>query len=237
LTGWQIEMSSLAILLSKTDLFGGLTRDELEACASLFHEVKYTKGQALFVRGEAATCLYLVAEGRVRLAIVTEEGRELSFRHTVAGEIFGEIGTLDGGARTADATALTAVTAYRLERADLRQLWTNRPSVAERLITFLCQRLRQTSDQLESIALHPMHVRLARFLLIAVGDRKPVPGKRLPVELGMSQNEIALLLGASRPKINEALGALEKTGAIGRTIDRIFCDPAKLAEIARPTHA
>ena len=47
----------------------------------------------------------------------------------------------------------------------------------------------------------------------------------------MSQSELALLLGASRPKINEALGKLEEIGAINRTLDRIFCDPVKLADI------
>ena len=70
------------------------------------------------MRGEKATSLYLVAQGRVRLAITTEDGGELSFRHTVVGEIFGEVGILDGGVRTADATALTPVTAYRLEQND-----------------------------------------------------------------------------------------------------------------------
>ena len=43
----------------------------------------------------------------------------------------------------------------------------------------------------------------------------------------------AMLLGASRPKINMALGVLESAGAIGRTSDRLFCDPAKLATIAQ----
>src|SRR6185312_1768852 len=226
-------MSPLVELLAKTDLFGGLASNELATCASLFREARFTNGQSLFVRGEQANCLYVVSDGRVRIAIVTDDGRELSFRHTVVGEIFGEIGVLDGGVRTADATALTAVSAYRLDQGDFRRLWSARPLVAERLIAFLCRRLRETSYQLESIALHPLHVRLARFLLIAVGDRKAPPGKRLPIELGISQTEIALLLGASRPKINEALGALEERGAVGRTIDRIFCDPAKLLEVAR----
>ena len=81
--------------------------DELAACAEKFREVKFVKGQSLFVRGEKASSLYLVAQGRVRLAITTEDGGELSFRHTVVGEIFGEVGILDGGVRTADATALT----------------------------------------------------------------------------------------------------------------------------------
>jgi len=230
-------MSSLVELLAKTELFGGLAPNELAACASQFREAKFAKGQSLFVRGEKANSLYLVARGRVRIAIVTDDGRELSFRHTADGEIFGEVGVLDGGVRTADATALTAVSAFRLEQGDFHRLWSSRPLVTERLIAFLCRRLRETSYQLESIALHPLHVRLARFLLVAIGNRTPPPGKRIPVELGISQNEIALLLGASRSKINEALGTLEKSNAIGRTIDRIFCDPAKLLDIARPTDA
>ena len=230
-------MSTLTELLAKTELFGGLASDELAACAELFREVKFTKGQSLFVRGDKANSLYLVAQGRVRIAIVTDDGSELSFRHTAVGEIFGEVGVLDGGVRTADATALTKVSAYRLERADFHRLWSTRPLVIERLIAFLCRRLRETSYQLESIALHPLHVRLARFFLVAIGNRTPSPGKRIPVELDMSQSEIALLLGASRPKINEALGTLEKSEAIGRTIDRIFCDPAKLSEIAHQANA
>src|ERR1700759_189107 len=222
---------NLSSLLARTDLFKGLSADELAACIPSFRETRFKKGQALFVRGESATGLYLVADGRVRLAIATEDGRELSWRHATAGELLGEIAALDGGTRSADATALTAVTAYRLDQADFRKLWRERPALSGRLVAFLCGRLRDTSGQLESIALHPLHVRLARFFLVALGNRKPEAGKRLPLELGMSQSELALLLGASRPKINEALGKLEETGAINRTIDRIFCDPAKLADI------
>ena len=230
-------MGSLVELLAKTELFGGLAAGELAACADQFRAVKFSKNQSLFTRGERASSLYLVAHGRVRIAIVTDDGRELSFRHTAEGEIFGEIALLDGGARTADATALTEVSAYRLDQSDFHRLWSTRPLVTERLIAFLCRRLRETSYQLESIALHPIHVRLARFLLVAIGKRTPPPGKRIPVELGMSQSEIALLLGASRPKVNEALGTLEQFDAIGRTIDRIFCDPVKLLEIANSSDA
>ena len=228
---------ALSSLLLRTELFGDLSADDLNACAASFREAQFAKGQALFVRDEPGASLYVVEEGRIRLAIVTEEGRELSFRHAVAGDLFGEIAALDGGPRTADATALTAVKVYVLDRNSFHSLCATRTAISEKLIIMLCRRLRETSSQLESIALYPMHVRLARFFLIAIGDRKPPPNKRLPLELGISQGELALLLGASRPKVNEALGTLESAGAIGRTLDRIFCDPVKLAEIARQTDA
>src|SRR5262249_61591874 len=101
------------------------------------------------------------------------------------------------------------------------------------IMSFRCWRVRNASDRLETIALYPMEVRLARFLLTAIGQRQAPPGRRLPLELGFSQSELALLLGASRPKINVALGILEKAGAVGRTSDRLCWDPEKLAAIAQ----
>jgi CRP/FNR family transcriptional regulator, cyclic AMP receptor protein len=224
---------ALIPLLAQTDLFGGLAADELEACAAAFREARFERGELIFGRGDPGTYIYVVAEGRVRLAVATEEGRELSFRHAVAGELFGEIAALDGSARTADATALTEVRAFRLDRSALRELCASRPGISAGVIACLCRRLRDTTSQLESIALHPMEVRLARFFLLALGNRQATPGKRVPLDLGFSQGELAQLLGASRPKVNAALGVLESAGAIARTPDRFFCDPAKLGQVAR----
>ena len=212
----------LVTLLARTDLFGGLATDELSTCAEAFRKAHFDKGEMLFARGDPGTHLYIVEEGRVRLAITTEDGRELSFRHAAAGDLFGEIAVLDGSPRTAEATALTPVTVYALEQKTFAKLRFARPGISDGVIAFLCYRLRETSSQLEAIALHPLEVRVARFLLLALGGRKSVPGKRVPLELGFSQGELAQLLGASRPKVNTALGALESAGAIYRTLDRIF---------------
>ena len=166
------ENTSLVALLARTDLFGSFSADELAACAAAFRLTRFNKGALLFARGDAGTHLYVVVEGRVRLAVTSEEGRELSFRHAVAGDLFGEIAALDGSPRTADATALTEVTAYALERKAFGDLWSARPGISAGVIAFLCHRLRETSGQLEAIALYPLEVRLARFLLLALGDRE-----------------------------------------------------------------
>jgi CRP/FNR family cyclic AMP-dependent transcriptional regulator len=220
-------------LLLRTGLFGGLKPDALAACAALFRETRFAKGEMIFARGDPGTHLYLVAQGRVRLAIATDEGRELTFRHASEGDLLGEIAVLDGKPRTAEASALTPVVAHSLERGAFRELCAARAEIFEGVVAFLCQRLRDTSNQLESIALYPLEVRLARFLLFALGTREAAPGKRVPLELGFSQGELAQLLGASRPKVNAALAALENLGAVGRTLDRLFCDPTKLADIAQ----
>jgi CRP/FNR family transcriptional regulator, cyclic AMP receptor protein len=220
-------------LLAGTELFRSLAADDLAVCAGRFREARFAKNEMLFGRGDPGNHLHVVAEGQVRLAIATDEGRELSFQIAVPGDLFGEIAVLDSRPRSAEATAITPVTTYALERSAFRELWSAHPSISNAIITFLCWRLRDASDRLEAIALYPMEVRLARFLLVALGDRRAAPGRRVPLELGFTQSELALLLGASRPKINAALGTLENAGAIGRTSDRLFCDPAKLAQIAQ----
>jgi CRP/FNR family cyclic AMP-dependent transcriptional regulator len=225
--------NDVARLVAQCELFKDLTAADQEICAGKFREMRFNKGQIIFGRGDTGTHLYLVAEGQVRLAIGTVDGRELSFQIAAAGDLIGEIAVLDGGPRSAEATALTPVVTYALERSAFRELWSAHPTISNTIITFLCWRLRDASDRLEGVALYPMEVRLARFLLVALGEREAPPGRRLPLELGFSQSELAMLLGASRPKINAALGVLEESGAIGRTSDRLFCDRAKLALIAQ----
>jgi len=220
-------------LLAQTSLFGALGAEDLEACAAAFREALFRKGEMVFARGEPGLRLFLVVDGRVRLAVVSPEGRELAFRHAAAGDLFGEIAALDGSPRTADAVALTDVIAYALDRHVLRELWSTHPGISTGIIAFLCGRVRETSSQLEGIALYPLEVRLARFLLFALRGRTAPAGRRIPLDLGFSQSELAQLLGASRPKVNTALGALESVGALVRTLDRLFCDPLKLAQVAR----
>jgi CRP/FNR family transcriptional regulator, cyclic AMP receptor protein len=220
-------------LLSRTILFGGLEADDLTACALSFREKRFAKGQTLFLRGDPGTHVYLVETGLVRLAISNANGRRLSFQIAMEGDLFGEIAALDDMPRTADATALTEVAAYCLERHLFREIWSTRPALAARVVLFLCRRLRQMTNQIESVALQPVDVRLARFILSLLGDDHAPPGKRLPVEFGFSQGELSQLLGATRPKVNAAIASLERAGAVRRTPDRLFCDPVALARIAQ----
>ncbi|MET3889430.1 CRP/FNR family cyclic AMP-dependent transcriptional regulator [Bosea sp. OAE506] len=227
-----MEPSAIAAMLGEAGFFTGLPPQALLDCAGEFREQRFDAGQMLFARGEAGDRLLLVAEGRVRLSVTTEEGRELSMRHAARGELLGEIAVLDGGTRSADAVAITPVLALSLRRAALDQLMVRHPALSAGIVAFLCRRLRQTTDQLEGIALYSIEVRLARFLLVGLAGRRAAPGKRVPLDMAFSQGELAQLLGASRPKVNAALGSLEQAGAIRRTADRLFCDPDLLAKCA-----
>jgi len=76
-------------------------------------------------------------------------------------------------------------------------------------------------------------VRLARLMLSALRLQAPgASGKNVSLDLGMSQGELALLIGASRPKVNIALTMLEDMGAITRAGNKLSCDTEVLQNVA-----
>lgn len=221
-------------LIRGTTLFAGLDDASCAAIAQEMREVNFSNSQVIFARGDEGKDVYLVADGRVRLSVLTAEGRELSFAHAERGSLFGEIAMLDGGLRTADATAASKVTAYSLSRGAFQRVMAAHPTIAEAMMQFLCRRLREADQQLEAIALCPIEQRLARFFLAAVrakaGDEPEEDEVEIPFT--MSQSELALLIGASRPKVNTALSLLESNGAIKRSGQSILCSVFELEDIA-----
>jgi CRP/FNR family cyclic AMP-dependent transcriptional regulator len=229
-----LDTAKVVAILGDTALFGPLAEAERLAAARQMLKVEFEPHQTIFTRGDAGSHVYLVAEGWVRLSVFAADGRLLSFKHAGAGDVFGEIAALDGGPRSADAVALTRVAVMTLTAERLNQLVETNPRLARAAIAYVCQRLRDTSAQAETIALHSVETRLARYLLARV--RLPAAaddcGSPTRLDLNISQSELASLIGASRQKTNAALGLLQDVGAISRRGRALACNVAKLAELA-----
>jgi CRP-like cAMP-binding protein len=219
-------------LLGDTDLFGGLDVADRTAVAMQMRTNTYAQRAQIFSRDDPGKDVHLVLDGHVRLSIDSADGRVLSFKRAGRGEIFGEIAALDGGVRTAGATALTPVKTLSLTRARLMRLVETRPVVARSAIDLLCEKLRKTSEQVEDIALHTISVRVARFLLLRLGPAPQCDQQRVEIELGMSQADLAELIGASRQKVSEAISALKRQGALGQRKGRYACNVGELQRIA-----
>lgn len=228
----MVSKSEALELLSKAPMFGTLNEAARQAVHAEMREARFHAGQAIFSRGDAGTEMHVVIEGRVRLSVLTADGRELSFAHTEPPSIFGELAVFDGRTRSADATAVSKVRTLTLSKAAFMRLLAHQPKVAEAAIRFLAGRLRDADAQLEAIALHPIEARLARFFLASARQWEPkAKNSHVTFSLPMSQSELALLVGASRPKVNAALALLEAEGAITRKGSAIVCDLEALSGI------
>lgn len=217
-------------------LFEGASPEAIAAIAQLSRPVRFSAGQILFDRGDAGDQVFALRSGRIKLALLTAQGRELVLRHAEAGDFLGELAFLDGTPRSAMAMAVTAGEGVVLDRRALDQIDQSfRDSLLSAALRYVCQRLRETTDQLESIALYGLSGRLARFFLLTLrqlhGDDLP-PSPRL--RLSLTQGELAAVLGASRPKVNRALQELEDAGAILRQEGgTLTCQPEVLLALAQ----
>jgi CRP-like cAMP-binding protein len=229
----MLDRDTLVALMAKTPLFGDITEEERRDVARQMREASFSNGEVIFCRGDPCRDVYMIVDGKVRLSVMTIEGRELAFNLAGPGSVFGEIAALDGQTRTAFATAVSPVKAATLSYTDLNKLITAMPQLASAIIRLLCARVREADQQLEGVALHRIETRLARFLIGLMRQKDPeLKARKASIDIGMSQSELALLLGATRPKVNAALAALEDTGAIQRSGSNIQCDAEELKRIA-----
>lgn len=212
-------------LLQGLSLFRGVEREVIAEVAKVGVGQVWQPGKVLFQRGDPSTFLIAMESGHIRISLQTTSGRELVLQHVRGKAVVGEIGLLDGSTRTADATVVAPTVGLTFGATQYAELMARHPSLAQAAIRHLCTLLRYTTDHIEAIALYSLEARLARFLL-AQSDGGPT------FTLSLNQSEIADLIGASRPKVNQALAALETAGAIRRAGADVTCDRAALRPLA-----
>lgn len=216
-------------------MFEALNAEALDAIAAAARPQRWPAGALLFQRDDASDWMVALESGRVRIALSTGGGRELVLRHAEAGEMLGEMALFDGQPRSASATAAGAVSGQVLARRAFEAVMARHPEVAQAALAHLAGMLRATTLQLESIALYSLRGRVARFLLITL---EQLHGQDVPegaaLALGLSQGELAAVLGASRPKVNKVLQDLRDEGVIEDQAGVWRCSVARLRAEAGP---
>jgi CRP-like cAMP-binding protein len=198
-----------AIEIKREEILAGhfllryLRPDELRRLAANATLVRHPAHTTIFQKGDPGDSMMAVIRGRVKICTYSGEGRELVLNIIDHGGLFGEIALLDGQPRTADAVTLEETDILVLERNRLLPFLTANPEIIIRLISVICQRLRQTSEHLEDALLREAPSRLARGLLRLAGTfgRPSTDGVRLNIKL--SQQQIGNLVGISRESINK----------------------------------
>lgn len=229
------EISRSAAFWRSFPIFEGFGKDAIADVVSIATYRKWKAGTVLFQRGDEGSYLIVIISGRIKISLITPQGKELSLRHLEAGSIFGEMAVLDGQPRSADATAVTATEGYVISKREFLDMLARNPPAYQAIVNYLCAMLRETTEHLETIALYDLDSRVARFFLATLRN---IHGNELPesanLQLALSQAEIASIVGASRPKINRSILALEEAGAIRRSDGIISCHIGRLRAVAEP---
>jgi CRP-like cAMP-binding protein len=207
-------MTTLAgkMMLQRSPLFRGLSSPALERIAALAVQRSFRNGEIVFSQGDPGDALYAVVTGKIRISSGAADGREIFLNIMEPGDTFGEIALLDGGTRTASATAIVPSELVAIRREHFLALLGREPQVALELLRLCGERLRWTSGLVEDAALLDAPARLAKRLL-SLGQ---FHGQRTGhgITLRISQEDLASFLGVSRQVVNQYLQGWKGRGWI-----------------------
>jgi uncharacterized membrane protein len=139
-------------LLTEVPIFALLDEQERATLAERVDTVAFKEGTALFHRGDPGDSLYVVKTGEVEIFFKNDTGERILLETATPGHFFGEISLLDGGPRTASATAKTDVELVVVDQGDLSELIKARPGAAMELLAATGRRLRETNEKLRHTA-------------------------------------------------------------------------------------
>lgn len=178
----------------------------------LFHEKRYAGGEQIFLQDGPTKAIYLVAHGRVKISRVTREGFESVLCVRRAGEYFCPVSVMDRGPQLGTAFAMSDVRILWADRDAFFALCDSHPELLS-LVTGSClAEVRNLMRRLEAFAFRSVQERLA---VVLVGECRRRQERDQPrVEIRLTQQELAGLVGASRESVSRALRKLERHGVL-----------------------
>lgn len=200
-------------MLAGTGLFSSLPQKDLVSVAGSCAQRTYCKGQYLCHQGDQGDCLFVVAAGRVKVTITSERGDEMVLATLGKHEVIGELATLDGGPRSASVVTVVPTTVLTLSRPVLLRLMSTHPAVLNALLVSLGAMVRRLTEQAGDLVFLDLGARIAK-LLLRLAEENGTPGHRVVLDLGLTQSDLANMVGGSRPAVNRVLHMLSSRGLI-----------------------
>lgn len=194
-------------------LLSALPADERDTLLEKTRRRTYAKGQELVHEGDDADSLHLVESGRLAVRVDTAAGDTAIFTVLGPGHWFGELSLLGSSApvRTATVVALEPATTRSLTAAAFADLRRRHPAIGELLLTLLSRRIEELSDRLVEMMYDSLDRRVHRRLLDLAGVYADQAG---PVTIPLTQEQLAGLVGGTRPSVNEVLQKLAAKGVL-----------------------
>ncbi len=208
--------TTTADFLATVPLFRSLAPAEVAAFAQMAREKSYPKGSVILFEDDPGDSLFVVRAGRVKVVLVSEDGREVILGILGVGEHFGELSLIDDQPRSAHVVAMEESTLLVLRREDFRRRVEQNPAVAWALLLELSRRLRRADEKIGALVLLDVPGRIARMILDAAAEA----GSDL-IEKPLTHQTIAHVIGASRETVSRAMREFVEAGWISTERRRI----------------
>jgi CRP/FNR family transcriptional regulator, cyclic AMP receptor protein len=207
-------MSEKIWYLKRCPLFEQLSAEEAHRLDSRSLARTFRRKEIVYFPDEASRTVLVLARGRVKITAVTPDGREMIFAFIEMGELFGELAILDGEARNEYAEAVEDSLVMALPREELLWLMGRRPDVALHVTKLLGCRIRRIENRLRNVLFRSTRERVVALLKELLESHGQPQGTRWEIQMPLSHQDFANLIGSTRETVTATLGQLQREGMI-----------------------
>jgi CRP/FNR family transcriptional regulator, cyclic AMP receptor protein len=174
--------------------------------------VEFHENQTVFLQGEVADTVFYIQQGRVKLTVISEQGKEAVVAILEPGQFFGE-GCMNGHPkRLATTTAMENCVITVITKAAMIAALHDKPKFSELFIAYLLNRNSRIEEDLIDHLFNSSEKRLARLLLLLANFGKE--GTPQPISPNVSQETLAEMIGTTRSRVSHFMNKFRKLGLI-----------------------
>jgi len=172
----------------------------------------YSKNQVVFSQGDPADAIFYIQKGKVKLTVVSNNGREAVVAILDAGDFLGEACLAGRLLCLATATAMSECSIVRLEKPATIRVLHEEPSFSELFLAYIISRNIRIEEDLVDHLFNSSEKKLARVLLLLANFGKEI--KPEPVIAKISQETLAEMIGTTRSRVSFFMNKFRKLGFI-----------------------
>jgi CRP/FNR family transcriptional regulator, cyclic AMP receptor protein len=209
----------------RVQIFSGFDPGEMTRIAAYARSLRKARGEFIYMPGDRADHVYILRQGRVKLSVLSESGKEIAIDIIQPGEIFGEFALVDEALRSNMAQALDDIVVWVFSKQDFTHLLASQPKLALSYIRLVGDRRRRMEKKLSDITSKAVSARVCELLheISTSAAEAETPATEYLVPL--THHDVASLIGAARQTTTTVLNDLERCGIIelGRGWVRVKC--------------
>ncbi|HEU5315445.1 MAG TPA: Crp/Fnr family transcriptional regulator [Chloroflexota bacterium] len=199
-----------ATFLRAAPLFSALPPGTLARVAQACRAHQFSRGEYVFLQGDPARSLNLLASGRLKVVRETDDGKEVIVRLVEPGELFGAAGGWGEASYPASAVAQDDSVVLRLPAAELERLITSEPAFALAVVCELGARLREAEARVRELQTERVERRIARVLMRLASKTGRRTARGIEIGIPLTRQDLAELAGTTLSTASRTLSAWDQ---------------------------
>lgn len=216
--------SRSSVLDQQTDVLARMAPGDREALLALGAMQRFRKGEFVFRAGAPGKHVYFLREGRVKVCQPSPSGKDVLLWFCFAGEMFGLAEVAQGGGRVVHAQVCEASEILKLSQTQFSEFLHGHPDALPLIMQVLSCRMRSLGEVIVNLVNDDVETRIMKLILRLSARHGVRVGQDIHLNITLTHQEIADMVGTTRQTVTEVLNDLKRRGVLSLENRRIHIE-------------